>query len=274
MAPPRRVAMGRAAYLCPVQAQGRPRSVLRRRGAAPCSRPCSRRPSRSPPGRRTRAPPTRPCRRGSPARSPSRTSTTRARRASRVDLADRRRSSSRATRHARSRPPRPRSSRSASRLLSRLGPAYRIRRDVLGDGRRRGLDAARRPRPEGPRRSDALERRAAAARGAGAGARHPARHRRRRRRRVVLRRAPDRAGLEAVVLHRRVAAALGAHRRPRRYRGRVSEQPALAAALLVPRRARRGRDRGPGRRDRRRAAAEARARERRLAAARCSSCAP
>ena len=69
------------------------------------------------------------------------------------------------------------------------------------------------------------------------------------RRRVVLRRAADGARLEVVVLRQRVAAALGADRRPRRLpRADVRATRRSSAALCVPRRA------APRRRHGRRAA--------------------
>ena len=108
----------------------------------------------------------------------------------------------------------------------------------------------------------------------GARGRGDHRHRARARRRDVVRRAAHRPGLEGGVLPQRVAAAVGAHRRPRRsFGGRTSRNPALSAAQLFAKalaragvrvahhgRARRGRRRGR------------RARVRRLAAARSRWC--
>ena len=99
--------------------------------------------------------------------------------------------------------------------LVELGTSYRFRTEVLGVGSQEGNVVARRRLPQGLRRPDAHVAGARAARGAVDGARHHAHRRARARRRVVVRRAAHGAGLEGGVLHQRVAAALGARRRPR-----------------------------------------------------------
>ena len=156
---------------------------------------------------------------------------------------DRQPSSSRTTR-ARSLAARlEREARRRLRGAARLGPRYRFHTEVLGDGEpgRRRLATAtscckgfgdptlstRRPRPRS---------RAQVAR-----ARDPAR----RPARVVgdesfFDARADGAGLEAVLRHRRVAAALGARRRPGAGRGRI-----VANAARSPRRAASGRARAP-----------------------------
>ena len=127
--------------------------------------------------------------------------------------------------------------------------------------------------PRGRRRPDADEHRPARARAQRARGRDPPDHRRRPRRRVALRRDADVPRLEAVLLHQRVAAALGARRRPRvvpRLHGATSGEGRGAA---LPRRAPRGR--GRRRRQRRRTGDAARqrrpAREDALGAARRAS---
>src|SRR5207302_1653922 len=70
------------------------------------------------------------------------------------------------------------------------------------------------PDPEGLRRPDPLRRRPALARARGARRRRPAGDGARARRRELVRLAPHRARVEAGLLPRRVAAALGARRRP------------------------------------------------------------
>ena len=97
----------------------------------------------------------------------------------------------------------------------RSGPPTGSRRRCSALGRAGRGRVARRPRAQGLRRPDAVVARAAEARRGGPRCRHPPRHGPDRRRRVVLRHAPDRAGLEAALLHQRVAPALGADRRPR-----------------------------------------------------------
>ncbi len=124
--------------------------------------------------------------------------------------------------------------------LALLGPGYRFHTEVVGSGTLVGDVWHGDLCAQGLRRPDALDaptstrsRPRSPPRGSGASTGRVDR------RRVVLRRAPHGAGLEAELLHQRVAAALGARRStalvPRR---RTSASPALAAALAVPRRAR------------------------------------
>ena len=61
--------------------------------------------------------------------------------------------------------------------LTALGPAFTIETDVLGEGQQAGSDLAGRPRAQGLRRPDALERRPDRARAPGARERDHARHR-------------------------------------------------------------------------------------------------
>ena len=91
----------------------------------------------------------------------------------------------------------------------------RIETKVEAIGHSVGDDAAGEPRARRRRRPDALEPRPGEARPARSRDRDPPRHRRRDRRRVALRREAHVPGLEALLLHERVAAAVGARRRPR-----------------------------------------------------------
>ena len=98
--------------------------------------------------------------------------------------------------------------------LVKLGAGFQLETDVIGQRRPRGRHMDGRPRPPGPRRPDAHLGRPRADGAAGARPGDPARQRPHRRRRELLRRAPHGPGLEAVVLHPGVAAAVGARRRP------------------------------------------------------------
>ncbi len=127
-------------------------------------------------------------------------------------------------------------------------------------------------RPEGVRRPDPLRPGARHPGAPGARGRGDHRHRARARRRDVVRRAAHGPGLEGGVLHQRVAAAVGAHRRSGgRSPPNVEEPGALGRAALREGARARGRARrasGRARRGRRRGR---RARVRRLAAARSRS---
>ena len=121
--------------------------------------------------------------------------------------------------------PPPRLEREARRHLRRarrprpvVPDAHRGARRRPAQGRRR---LGRRPRPQGLRRPLPRRRRPRRARPRPARERDPARDRPAARRRVVLRLAARRAWVEAVVRHRRVAAALGA--RPGRARAATAK---------------------------------------------------
>ncbi len=112
---------------------------------------------------------------------------------------------------------------------------------------------ARRPRPQGVRRSDADTWGSSGAGPPDQGVRDPAGNGRDRGRRVVLRLAPRRAGLAVVLLHQRVSATLGSDRRPRAIPRLRGEQTCDRRGDAVPtraadRRCRRARTSGHGRR--------------------------
>ena len=100
--------------------------------------------------------------------------------------------------------------------LKVLGPTFRFPTEVRGQGSL-GADGTwnGQPRAQGLRRSHALDRTPADPRGPRPPARHQAGHGHGDRGRVLLRQAAHRARLEGLVLHRGVAAALRARRRPR-----------------------------------------------------------
>ena len=99
--------------------------------------------------------------------------------------------------------------------LVELGPSYRFRTEVLGEGRQVGQRLARAPRAQGLRRPDAVVAGPRTPRRPDRGARHPPGDRPRRRRRLLVRPPLDGDRLAAVVRGRRVAAALGARGRSR-----------------------------------------------------------
>ena len=127
---------------------------------------------------------------------------------------------------------RTRSSPSRMRRSSSFGPAYRIETQVLGIGEQDGVewhgDLVLKGFGDPTLSSLGLRRLAAEVRWAGirlVTGPDP-------RRRVVLRHVPDRAGLEAALLHQRVSPALGADGRPRPLPRPRLARAALAAALL------------------------------------------
>ncbi len=99
--------------------------------------------------------------------------------------------------------------------LTALGPGFTIETDVLGEGQQAGTtwqgDLVLKGYGDPTLSTADLDR----ARSPGARERHHARDRLGARRRVVVRLASHGSGLEGGVLHQRVAAALGADRRPR-----------------------------------------------------------
>ena len=101
-------------------------------------------------------------------------------------------------------------------------------------GRAGRIAVARGHRPQGLRRPDAVDARPAQARLAAPLAGHPARQRADRGRRVVLRRQADGAGLEALVLHQRVGAALGLDRRPGPLQGPNHARARARRRAVVP----------------------------------------
>ena len=120
--------------------------------------------------------------------------------------------------------------------LRLLGPSYRFRTEVVGDGQKVRAHLGRRSRPRGLRRPDAGGVRPERARARGRPLGDQARDRARRGGRELLRRTPRRAGLEAVVRRHRVPPALGAVRGGRALRG--SERLGGRRCAHVHRRAR------------------------------------
>ena len=167
---------------------------------------------------------------------------------------------------ARSRPRRTRSCSVLYTALVELGVTYRFRTAVLSVGHQEGIDVARERLPEGLRRSDADVAAARAARRAAEAAGDHAHRRSRPRRRIVVRLGAHRAGLEVGVLPHRVAAALGARRRPRGLRRPPGAAAALAAAGPLPAAAAQARDHGALRRARPRAGVRVRPRSGRVGA--------
>ena len=117
-----------------------------------------------------------------------------------------------------------------------------------GRGQRhaRGRRLARRPLAARLRRPDARAVRPGGSRRRGGLLGDPPRRRGRDRRRVLVRRAACRPRLAAELLHRRVAAALGARRRPRPVPGTHVRQPRARGGVALPASARGdGRARSP-----------------------------
>ena len=98
----------------------------------------------------------------------------------------------------------------------------------------RGRRLARRPLAPRLRRPDARAGRPRGARRRGGLLGDPPRRRRRDRRRVLVRRAARRSRLAAELLHRGVAAALGARRRPRPLPGTDVRQPGARGGVALP----------------------------------------